>query len=50
MIEVRAGKVADVSVCVMSKSKKSIWWMPWHQKATKDVAHCDKPRGVVSKL
>ncbi|CAI3959758.1 unnamed protein product [Commensalibacter communis] len=50
MIEVRAGEVADMSVCVMSKSTKSIWWMPWHQEATKDVARCEKPRGVASKL
>ena len=24
---------------------KSIWWMPRHQKTTKDVAICDKLRG-----
>ena len=29
---------------------KSIWWMPWHVQAMKDVARCDKRRGVVSKL
>jgi hypothetical protein len=23
---------------------KSIWWMPRHKKAMKDVAACDKPR------
>ena len=23
---------------------KSIWWMPWHEKAMKDVVSCDKPR------
>jgi hypothetical protein len=22
--------------------------MPWHAEAMKDVANCDKPRGVVS--
>ena len=32
------------------KRDKSIWWMPWHMEAMKDVARCDKPRGVVSKL
>ena len=31
-------------------SGKSIWWMPWHVQAMKDVARCDKRRGVVSKL
>ncbi len=29
----------------MKKSTKSIWWMPWHQKAMKDVAACEKSRG-----
>jgi len=24
--------------------------MPWHKQAMKDVAGCDKPRGVASKL
>ena len=24
--------------------------MPWHQEAMKDVASCDKPRGVANKL
>jgi len=23
---------------------KRIWWMPWRQKAMKDVVVCDKPR------
>ncbi len=32
------------------KYEKSIWWMPWHREAMKDVARCDKLRGVVSKL
>jgi len=31
------------------KRNKSIWWMPWHQEAMKDVARCEKPRGVASK-
>ena len=25
---------------------KRIRWMPWRQKAMKDVVVCDKPRGV----
>jgi hypothetical protein len=29
---------------------KSIWWMPWHAQAMKDVARCDKLWWVVSKL
>ena len=32
------------------KRQKGIWWMPWHREAMKDVARCDKPWGVVSKL
>jgi hypothetical protein len=32
------------------KRKKSIWWMPWHQEAMKDVALCDKLRGGESTL
>jgi len=32
------------------KRKKGIWWMPWRMEAMKDVARCDKLRGVVSKL
>ena len=23
---------------------KGVWWMPWHGKAMKDAASCDKPR------
>ncbi len=29
---------------------KSIWWMPWHIQAMKDVARCDKRWGDVSNL
>ena len=32
------------------KRKKGIRWMPWHQKATKDVALCDKFRGIECKF
>ena len=32
------------------KRFKSIWWMPWHQEAKKDVALCDKLRGDESNL
>ena len=31
------------------KRDKGIWWMPWHQKAMKDVALCEKFRGIESK-
>ena len=31
------------------KRKKGIWWMPWHREAMKDVADCEKLRGIVSK-
>jgi len=29
---------------------KSIWRMPWHWEAMKDVAGCDKPRGGANTL
>jgi hypothetical protein len=29
--------------------EKGIGWMPWHQKAMKDVARCEKPRGAASR-
>ena len=29
---------------------KGSWWMPWRQKAMKDVVSCDKPRGAANKL
>ncbi len=32
------------------KCDKGIWWMPWRVEAMKDVAPCDKLRGVGSKL
>ena len=28
------------------EATKGLRWMPWHQKATKDVVSCDKPREV----
>ena len=28
--------------------EKGVRWMPWRQKAMKDVARCDKPRGDAS--
>ena len=30
------------------KRLKGIWWMPWRREAMKDVARCEKPRGVAS--
>jgi len=32
------------------KYEKSIWWMPWHREAMKDVARCEKLRGGASTL
>ncbi len=26
------------------EATKGVWWMPWHQEATKDVANCDMQR------
>ena len=34
----------------LDQAFKSIWWMPWHQEAMKDVARCEKPRGAASRL
>ena len=31
------------------QANKRIRWMPWRSEAMKDVAACDKPRGVGSK-
>ena len=28
--------------------EKGVRWMPWRQKAMKDVARCEKPRGDAS--
>jgi hypothetical protein len=32
------------------EESKGIWWMPWRQEATKDVARCEKPGGAASRL
>ena len=32
------------------KRLKGIWGMPWRMQAMKDVARCDKRRGVASRL
>ena len=47
------GMIRHKSVCnVLDKGQASygIRWMPWHVEAKKDVANCEKPRGVVSTL
>ena len=31
---------------VCGEAVKGARWMPWHQEPKKDVATCDKPRGV----
>ncbi len=40
----------SLRMAICNQALKGIWWMPWHQEAMKDVARCDKPRGVASKL
>ena len=30
------------------QDKKGVWWMPWRQKAKKDAASGDTPRGAAS--
>ena len=32
------------------QATKGVRRMPWREQAMKDVANCEKPRGVVSKL
>ena len=32
------------------QARKSIWWMPWHKEAKKDVIDCDKLGLAVNKL
>ncbi len=32
------------------QARKSIWWMPWHKEAMKDVIDCDKLGLAVNKL
>ena len=37
--------------CVLIiQARKSIWWMPWHKEAMKDVTDCDKLGLAVNKL
>ncbi len=38
----RAGGGGDI------ERDKGVRWMPWRQKAMKDVARCEKPRGDAS--
>jgi hypothetical protein len=48
---VRGTSVPFVRVAwAVLKQIKSIWWMPWHREAMKDVALCDKLRGGESTL
>tara|TARA_R110002072_G_scaffold48831_1_gene133402 strand:+ start:343 stop:465 length:123 start_codon:yes stop_codon:yes gene_type:complete len=39
-----------VKELTIKRQNKGIWWMPWHQKAMKDVALCDKLWGGESNL
>ena len=33
----------------ITEATKGLWWMPRRQMPTKDVGHCEKPRGAVNK-
>ena len=48
-LRVWLGSCAHLTPRVGDQVRKGIWWMPWHREAMKDVARCDKPRGVASK-
>ena len=41
--------IAPIFLGLYSQVTKSMRWMPWRQKAMKDVVVCDKPRGVDNK-
>ena len=41
---------ASVRTGLYGQVNKRIRWMPWQLKAMKDVAACDKPRGVGNRL
>ena len=41
---VRKHDVRHASGRKKNKYKKGARWMPWHRKAKKDAAGCDKPR------
>ncbi len=47
-IEAKPITVCDESAEI--KRFKGIWWIPWRIEAMKDVACCEKLRGVASKL
>ena len=39
------GKYSQSTLVIFSgQATKGAWWMPWHEKAMKDVVSCDKPR------
>jgi hypothetical protein len=38
--------VTPGSLGLYGQATKRTWWMPWRQKAMKDVVACDKPRGA----
>jgi hypothetical protein len=39
------GKYSSSTLVIFSgQATKGAWWMPWHEKAMKDVVSCDKPR------
>ena len=35
---------------ISGQATKGARWMPWHEKAMKDVISCDKPREVANTL
>ena len=36
---------SSVVTVIFGQATKGVRWMPWHEKAMKDVISCDKPRG-----
>jgi hypothetical protein len=46
----KASRGGDVPGKFYGQATKGVRWMPWRQKAMKDVASCDKPRGAASRL
>ena len=43
------GKASHRASELFGQATKSVWWMPWRQKAMKDVISCDKLRRAANR-
>ena len=46
----RCNTSSSVVAMIFGQATKGVRWMPWHEKAMKDVISCDKPRGGANNL